>query len=121
GRIDTRFTGNDLDSVGELAEYDPSSVSLDGPYATAVNDYLRRELRFEDDQVYERISSKVEPWSFDGFENQYVNMAETLRRAMVRNPDLRVLVTSGYYDLATPYFDAMYTVDHLGLPAALKD
>jgi carboxypeptidase C (cathepsin A) len=120
GRLDTRFTGSDLDAVGELAEYDPASVSLDGPYAAAVNDYLRRDLGFEDDRIYERLNGKVDPWSFDGFENQYVNMAETLRRAMVQNPDLRVLITSGYYDLATPYFDAMYTVDHLGLPEALR-
>lgn len=47
-------------------------------------------------------------------------MAENLRQAMTRNPHLKVLVTSGYYDLATPYFDAFYTVDHLGLPPELR-
>ncbi len=120
GRLDTRFTGSDLDAVGEEPEFDPASVSLDGPYAAAVNDYIRRELNFETDLVYERLTSKVWPWGFEGWENQYVNVAEPLRQEMVKNPALRVLITSGVFDLATPYFDAVYTVDHMGLPPALK-
>jgi carboxypeptidase C (cathepsin A) len=119
GRLDTRFTGADLDSVGEQSEYDPASVSLDGPYEAMVNDYLRRELGFKDDLPYER-RGRVYPWSFQGFENQYVNMAENLRRSITQNPHLQVLITASYYDLATPYFDAVYTVDHLGLPASLR-
>ena len=119
GRLDTRFTGVDIDSVGEGTEYDPASVSLDGPYEAMVNDYLRRDLGFKDDLPYER-SARVYPWSFEGFENQYVNMAESLRRAVTRNPHLQVLITASFYDLATPYFDAVYTVDHLGLPESLR-
>ena len=119
GRLDTRFTGSDLDAAGEEPEFDPASVSLDGPYAAAINDYVRRELGYESDLVYERLA-KVWPWSFDGFENQYVNVAEPLRQEMVKNPALRVLITSGVFDLATPYFDAVFTVEHMGLPPALK-
>jgi carboxypeptidase C (cathepsin A) len=121
GRLDTRFTGRDLDAVGESVEYDPSSVSLGGPYVAAVNDYIRRELKFDVDLVYEFSSRRVRPWSYGDFENQYLNMAEYLRQAMVRNPNLKVLITASYYDLATPYFDAVYTVDHLGLPPELRD
>jgi carboxypeptidase C (cathepsin A) len=40
---------------------------------------------------------------------------------MTQNPDLRVLVVGGHYDLATPYFDSVYTIDHLGLPPELRD
>ncbi|HXO21949.1 MAG TPA: peptidase S10 [Thermoanaerobaculia bacterium] len=119
GRLDTRFTGSDRDDAGEEPEYDPASASLDGPYAAAVNDYLRRELGYKEDLVYER-SARVWPWSFAEFQNQYVNVAEHLRQAMTKNPDLRVLVASGHFDLATPYFDAVYTVDHMLLPAALR-
>jgi carboxypeptidase C (cathepsin A) len=120
GRLDVRFTGSDLDAVGENPEFDPAAVSLDAPYAAAVQDYIRRDLGFESDLVYERLSGKVFPWSWKGFENQYVNLAEPLRQEMVKNPALRVLVASGVYDLATPYFDAVYTVDHMGLPPELK-
>ena len=119
GRLDTRFTGVDIDSVGEDTEYDPASASLDGPYEAMVNDYIRRDLGFKDDLPYER-SARVYPWSFEGFENQYVNMAENLRRAITHNPHLQVLVTASFYDLATPYFDAIYTIDHLGLPESLR-
>ncbi|HYU35193.1 MAG TPA: peptidase S10 [Thermoanaerobaculia bacterium] len=121
GRLDTRFTGRDLDSAGENFEYDPASASVGGPYVAAANDYIRRELNFQEDLPYEFLSDKVFPWSFEDYQNQYLNMAEYLRQAMVRNPDLKVLITAGYYDLATPYYDAFFTVDHLNLPPELRD
>ena len=120
GRLDTRFTGRDLDSVGEVPEYDPASAATGGQYAGAVNDYLRRELGFKSDLVYEFLSRKVHPWSFESFPNQYANLAEPLRQEMTQNPDLKVLVVGGHYDLATPYFDSVYTLDHLGLPPELR-
>jgi carboxypeptidase C (cathepsin A) len=120
GRLDTRFSGRDLDAVGEVPEFDPASASLDGPYAATVQDYIRRELRYEDDAVYERQSNKVWPWSWKGYENQYVNVGEPLRQEMVKNPALRVLITGGVFDLATPYFDSIYSIDHLGLPPELR-
>jgi carboxypeptidase C (cathepsin A) len=120
GRLDTRFTGTDLDSAGEFYEFDPASVSLDGPYAAAINDYIRRDLKYENDAVYERLSRKVWPWDWT-FNNQYVNVAEYLRQAMTRNPHLQVLMAAGVYDLATPYFDALFTKDHMGLPKELRD
>ncbi|HEX6898751.1 MAG TPA: peptidase S10 [Thermoanaerobaculia bacterium] len=118
GRLDTRFTGFDLSAVGEEPEFDPSGTSLDGPYAAAINDYIRRDLKFESDLVYERLAS-VWPWTWDN-QNRYVNQAELLRRAITRNPDLKVLMQGGVYDLATPYFDAIFTKDHLGLPKELR-
>ena len=120
GRLDTRFTGTDLDSAGESFEYDPAMASLSGASGSTINDYLRRELKYESDLVYER-NANVWPWSWEDFENQYVNMGELLRQAMTHNPDLRVLMASGVYDLATPYFDTIFTKDHLGLPKELRD
>ena len=119
GRLDTRFTGTDLDAAGEYSEYDPAMASLSGSFGAAINDYLRRELKVENDLVYER-SGKVWPWSWDDFENQYVNMGEYLRQAMTQNPDLHVLMANGVYDLATPYFDTLFSRDHLGLPKELR-
>lgn len=119
GRLDTRFTGSDLDAAGEEPEYDPASASTDGPYTAMVNDYLRRELGYKEDRPYERLAT-VWPWNWSGAENRYVNVAEPLRKAMTRNPDMKVLFTSGYYDLATPYFDSVYTADHLGLAEPLR-
>jgi carboxypeptidase C (cathepsin A) len=119
GRLDTRFTGTDIDSAGENYEYDPAGAATDGPFAAAINDYIRRELKFESDLVYERLTDKVWPWDWT-FHNQYVDVAEYLRQAMTRNPHLQVLMTAGVYDLATPFFDAFFTRDHLGLPKELR-
>jgi carboxypeptidase C (cathepsin A) len=120
GRLDTRFTGRDRDSAGESYEYDPSYANIYGPYSACINDYVRRELDFESDLPYEVLTGNVRPWNFGKYRNRYVNVAETLRSAMTRNPSLRVYIASGYYDLATPYFATDYTVDHLGLPPELR-
>lgn len=120
GRIDSRFTGRDLDSAGEAPEFDPSIVGFGGPYATAINDYLRRDLGYQEDAIYEHLTGKVHPWDWrDG--NRYLNVAEDLRLAITKNPALHVLISSGFYDFATPYFDAFFTVAHLGLPPELRD
>ncbi|MFC2028431.1 S10 family peptidase [Chloroflexota bacterium] len=121
GRLDTRFKGIDRDSVGENFEFDPSMVAIAGPYTATLYDYIRGELNYESDLPYEILNGKVWPWSYAENENQYVNVAETLRRSMNINPYLKVHVANGYYDLATPYFATKYTFDHLGLDASLKD
>lgn len=119
GRLDSRFTGFDLDSAGESPEFDPSMAAVSIGYVALFNDYVRRELGYESDLPYQPLA-RVWPWNWgDDASNAYLNVAETLRGAMTRNPHLRVLFQSGYYDFATPYFDTVYSVAHLGLPAEL--
>ena len=120
GRLDSRFTGKDRLGVNEYAEYDPLLTTVMGPYTAGFYDYIRSELKFESDLPYEVISEFVHPWSYTEFENQYVNVAETLRKAMTFNPHLKVFVANGYYDLGTPYFATEYTFDHLGLDEELR-
>jgi carboxypeptidase C (cathepsin A) len=120
GRLDGRFTGNDLDAAGESTEYDPSYPAIQGPYTAMFNDYVRSELKFESDLAYEVLTGRVRPWSYASFENRYVNVAETLRSAMTQNHFLKVFVGKGYYDLATPFFAAEYTFNHLGLEPTLR-
>lgn len=81
---------------------------------------MRSDLQFESDLPYEILKGLYQTWSFKEFENQYVNVAETLRKAMSMNPHLRVHVANGLYDLATPYFAAAYTINHLGLDPSLQ-
>jgi len=120
GRIDARFLGVDRDAAGERPEFDPSIAAITGPYSGALNDYVRGDLKFDSDLPYEVLTSRVRPWNYAPFENRYVNVAETLRRAMTENPFLHVFVAKGYYDLATPFFAADYTFDHLGLDPMLR-
>ncbi len=121
GRLDSRFIGIDRDAAGEAYEYDPSYAVIQGAYTATLNDYVRTELGFESDLPYEILTSRVHPWSFDEHQNQYVNVAETLRAALARNRFLKVFVANGYYDLATPYFATRYTFDHMELDADLRD
>lgn len=120
GRIDGRFLGIDLDAAGEGPEYDPSISAIMGPYTGALNDYVRGDLKFDSDLPYEILTGRVAPWSFKPYENRYVDVGETLRSAMTQNPFLHVFVAKGYYDLATPFFAADYTIDHLGLDPSLR-
>ena len=119
GRLDSRFLGIDRLGVTEAAEYDPLLTNVMGPYTAGFYDFVRAELKFESDLPYEILSEKVWPWSYSTFENQYVNVAETMRKAMTYNPHLKVFVANGYYDLGTPYFATEYTFNHLGLNQSL--
>lgn len=121
GRLDTRFKGIDRDAAGEHFEHDPSYSAIQGSYTATLNDYLRRELKFESDISYEILTSLYEQWDYSKHQNQYVNVAETLRNAMSKNPFLRILVANGYFDLATPYFATEYTINHLELDPILRD
>jgi carboxypeptidase C (cathepsin A) len=118
GRLDSRFKGIDRDGAGERADADPSLTAIIGPYTATLNDYVRSDLKFESDLPYEILTGRVHPWRSD-HENKYIDVAETMRAAMTRNPHLRVHVASGYYDLATPYFATDYTLSHLGLDPSL--
>jgi carboxypeptidase C (cathepsin A) len=120
GRLDSRFTARDRDNAGERFEFDPSYAVIQGPYTATFNDYVRRELQFESDLPYNILTGEVWPWGYETHQNQYVNVAETLRQAMNYNPHLKVFVANGYYDLATPYFATQYTFNHLGIDRSLR-
>jgi len=121
GRLDSRFEGADRDAAGETPESDPSMSAIQGPYTAALNHYLRTELGYESDLVYEILTGRVHPWRYENAENRYLDVAERLRTALTSNPALRVFVACGYYDLATPYAAAHYTLDHLGMERALRE
>lgn len=115
GRIDSRYTGVDRDSAGERFEFDPSMSATQGPYTATLNDYVRGELGFKTDVPYEILANLYMSWSYKDVENRYLNVAETLRKAMSINPFLRVHVANGYYDMATPHYATMHTFAHMGL------
>jgi carboxypeptidase C (cathepsin A) len=120
GRLDSRFEGRDADAAGESFEYDPSYAAIQGPFTASLNQYVRSELKYESDLPYEILTGRVQPWSFKNYENQYLNVAETLRGAINQNPHLKIFVANGFYDLATPFFATHYTFDHLGLEPDLR-
>lgn len=120
GRLDGRFTGWDADYGRERYTSDPSFDAIMGPYTSAINHYLREELKVEQDLPYEVLAWKqVNPWSFKEFEGQHVNVADKLAQAMRANPHMRVQVACGYHDGATPYAASEHTFAHLEIPQEL--
>ena len=120
GRLDSRFIGIDRDAAGEDPEKDPSYAAIYGPYTAVMNDWVRRGLKFETDLPYEILTGKVRPWSFERHQNRYLDVSETLRAAMAQNPDLKVWVANGYYDLATPFAATHYTFARMQIDPTLR-
>jgi carboxypeptidase C (cathepsin A) len=123
GRLDARFTGPTEDELGEYADYDPQSADISSAYASTFNMYMHDELKFGQDMQYQ-ISGNVNPWDWKhgrGFGwPGYTNVAVDLANALRRNTRLQVLLNNGYFDLATPFYASVYTMDHLGLPPDLR-
>ena len=108
GRLDSRFTGPEVDGVGENPETDPSFYGIDASYTASMLDYFTRRLGVDLTEHYEVIGG-VRGWNWDAGRsgnNNYINVGPWIARAMRQNSDLRVLVAQGYYDLATPFFAA---------------
>lgn len=114
GRLDARFTGRDIDDVAESNSFDPSFANIDGPFTATMNDYFQKELNFKEEKPY-NIFGNVYPWNYNNVQNKFLNVAESLRDAMSKNPALKVYVGFGYYDFATPYFTAKYDIEHMFL------
>jgi carboxypeptidase C (cathepsin A) len=82
---------------------------------------MRRELDYESEIPYEVLSEQVwQNWDYEDFKNAYVDVSESLREVMARNPFMKVFVANGYYDLATPHFAAEYTFSHIGLDPEVR-
>jgi len=122
GRFDSRYTGAVANRLSEWMERDPSHhPTIAGCFSTCINDYLTRELNVSTTLPYEVLTGRVWPWDFGNARNEYLNVAPALRDAMLMNPDLKVWVLNGYFDLATPFFATEYTFTHMGLPSSHKE
>lgn len=123
GRLDSRFkrfNGNLGFGDSEQFFSDPSYSAIQGPYTETFNNYVSSELKYKSDLVYEIISRRIRGWRTGKYEGRYINVTDTLGKAITKNPFLKVFVASGYYDLATPYFATEYTFDHLFLSEDLR-
>jgi len=126
GALDTRFSGPTLDPMSKEAGYDPQSAAIGSAYVSIFNDYVRKELKFGEGKTY-RESLALQDWNFahrpPGSHqelNQQVNVMPDLGAAMKLNPNLKILVNGGYFDLVTPFFEGVYEMRHLPIPAGLQ-
>ncbi|WP_291843173.1 peptidase S10 [Maricaulis sp.] len=108
GRLDSRYSGVEVDGVGDTPETDPSFYGIDASFTASMLDYFGRTLGVDITEYYSTIGG-VGGWNWDAGSsgnNNYINVAPWIARAMRQNSDLEVLVQQGYYDLATPFFAA---------------
>ena len=127
GRLDARFSGPTYDLIDSSAAYDPQTTAITGAFVAAFNMYVRDDLKFGHDRDYHVFANfgdnhwdwKHEtggPTFFPGSPNVMRDMAN----AIIVNPKLQVEMEDGYYDLATPFLEAEYATEHLGLPEDLQ-
>jgi carboxypeptidase C (cathepsin A) len=129
GRLDARFLGGDFDPLAEEAQYDPQSAAISSAFTAAFLDYYHRELKFGQGKNYVILNPAAGPaWDWKHrppvggffFPVPIPNTGLDLAHALTYNPNLRVLVLNGLYDLATPFFATESMIDHLGLGKELR-
>jgi carboxypeptidase C (cathepsin A) len=121
GRLDTRFAGPSLDPLSKESQYDPQSSAISSAYIAAFNNYVRNDLKYGQDQNYLEYAD-IKEW--DSKHNNHdgaVNVMPDLAMAMKTNPDLKILLNGGYYDLATPFYAADYEMHHMPIQPALMN
>jgi carboxypeptidase C (cathepsin A) len=129
GRLDSRFSGPDLDPLAQRAEYDPQSSALGSAYVSAFNDYARTELHYGEGKIFKPSIRTFGTWNFSHQQpgasqpssaRQGSNVLPDLANAMKINPNLKVQLNAGYFDLATPFYQGIYEMHHLPMPTALQ-
>ncbi len=127
GRLDTRFAGPTIDPMSKEADYDPQSAAISSAYVSAFNDYVRTALKFGEKKTYKPIIDLDKVWDMlhkpPGSPVKVpgpVNVIPDLAVAMKQNPNLKVQLNGGYFDLATPYFAAVYELRQLPIQSALE-
>ncbi len=119
GRMDGRFSGFNADPLNDTPDFDPTLTGYVGPFASTFNDYVRRALKYENELNYEFLAPNIGRWDF-GTQGGYLNVSTTLRRAMTDLPQMKIMICSGYYDLATPFTAADFTVNQMPLSKELR-
>jgi carboxypeptidase C (cathepsin A) len=131
GRLDSRYKGPDIDPLSEESDYDPQSNAISAAYTAAINNYLRKDLKYGDQQTYIPGAYDQPGFTWDlrhhapggpPADQQWsgTNVMPDLAYAMKSNPRMKVMLAGGYYDLATPFFEGMFEMHHLPIPDKLQ-
>jgi carboxypeptidase C (cathepsin A) len=127
GTLDTRYLGATLDPLSRVASYDPQDAAISAAYVAAWQDYVRDRLRYTPDiqfksgiPIYSKWDYRHQPPGADRPLIALPNVLPDLAVAMKQNPDLKVMVNGGYFDVSTPYFEGKMEMRHLPVPPALR-
>ena len=127
GTLDTRFVGATLDPLSKVASYDPQGSAIGAAYIAAWNSYVRDRLNYKPEiafksgiPIYSKWDYKHQPPGADQPMIALPNVLPDLASAMKQNPDLKVMVNGGYFDVSTPYFEGKMEMRHLPVPPNLR-
>ena len=129
GRLDTRFSGPLLDPLSQRADYDPQSTAISSAYVTLFNEYARKDLHYGNGKAFKPSIPTFRTWNFQhqqpgqvgpGTSRQGSNVMPDLANAMKTNPGLKIQLHAGYFDLATPFYQGVFEMKHLPIPANLQ-
>jgi carboxypeptidase C (cathepsin A) len=127
GRLDSRFSGPSLDPLSQRAEYDPQSAAIGSAYVATFNNYVRKDLHYgvamhyrPEVRLFMTWDSRHQPPGAPAKMPQGLNVIPDLANAMKYDPDLKIMLNGGYFDLATPFFEGMYEMAHLPMPRKLQ-
>jgi carboxypeptidase C (cathepsin A) len=127
GTLDTRFVGATLDPLSKTSSYDPQDAAISAAYVAAWNNYLRDRLHYASDIAYKSGIPIYSKWDYKhqppGADKPLIalpNVLPDLATAMMQNPDMKVMVNGGYFDVSTPYFEGKMEMRHLPVPPALR-
>jgi carboxypeptidase C (cathepsin A) len=123
-RLDARLSGPVQDPLQKDADYDPLLAHVSPPFVAAFQDYLHHDLNFGAARTYRASNSDAgNHWNWAhrpigslGEEQTLVNSGVDLAQSMVQDPNLRVLVLQGYFDLGSPFATTEYMMSHLQIP-----
>jgi carboxypeptidase C (cathepsin A) len=130
GRLDSRFSGPDIDPLSQRADYDPQAAALGSAYVSAFNEYARKDLHYGEGRAFKPNIPIFRTWNFEhqlpgqppqpASARQGSNVMPDLANAMKINPNLKIQLNAGYFDLATPFYQGVYEMHHLPIPAKLQ-
>ena len=127
GTLDTRFVGPTLDPLSKIAAYDPQGSAISSAYIAAWNTYVRKTLKYGAGEIFKAGIPVYESWDYrhqpPGASRPLIalpNVLPDLAAAMKMNPDLKVMVNGGYFDISTPFFAGKFELQHMPIPHSLR-
>jgi carboxypeptidase C (cathepsin A) len=129
GRLDSRYKGINQDLLSQFADFDPQSSAISPAYTAGFMHYFYNDLKVNKKLYYMTSAGGREGFKWD-WKHQgnmrwgtsaAINTGIDMAEAMTQDPNVKVMILNGYYDIATVFYGVEYTIDHLGLPPAIKN
>jgi carboxypeptidase C (cathepsin A) len=118
--MDTRLSAYTPDGLAQRSNFDPAMSRFTPAFTTGFNELVQSKLHYTNYLPYRTLTDHVYPWHFGTGGLGYLYVTDNMQRGMIRDPAMKVLVCSGYFDLATPFFATIYSMDHLNLSRKLQ-